>query len=154
MSINHSRKEEESPVMKMIMRRLISVAAAMTALLIFSACSAEEPQKTEEPEAGSGFVMISAEEAKAMMDSEEDFVLLDVRTEEEFAEEHIPGAILLPHTEISEKAEELLPDREKSIFIYCRSGRRSKIAAEELSSLGYEKVFEFGGIIDWPFETE
>ncbi len=69
-------------------------------------------------------------------------------------EGHIPGAILIPYTEIENKAIELIPDKDKLILVYCRSGRRSKIAAESLAKLGYTNVKEFGGIIDWPYEVE
>ena len=95
---------------------------------------------------------ISAEDAKKIMDSDEDVVILDVREQDEFDEGHIPGAILIPYTEIEAKAGTMLPDKDKQILVYCRSGRRSKIAAESLAKLGYTNVKEFGGIIDWPYE--
>lgn len=97
---------------------------------------------------------ITAEEAKERMDEEADCIILDVRTEEEFAAGHIPGAVLLPDYEVSKKAESLLPDKAQLILVYCRSGRRSKLAAETLAALGYTNVKEFGGIIDWPYEVE
>ena len=97
---------------------------------------------------------ITAEEAKKIMDSGEEHIILDTREQDEFDEGHIPGAILIPYTEIENKAEEMLPDKDKLILVYCRSGRRSKIAAEALSKLGYTNVKEFGGIIDWPYEVE
>lgn len=95
---------------------------------------------------------ITAEQAKKIMDSEEDCTVLDVREQEEFDIGHIPGSILIPYTEIEGKAEEMLPDKNNQILVYCRSGRRSKIAAESLVKLGYTNVKEFGGIIDWPYE--
>ena len=73
---------------------------------------------------------------------------------DEYDAGHIPGAMLLPYTEIENKAESMLLDKDKQILVYCRSGRRSKIAAEALASLGYTNVKEFGGIIDWPYEVE
>lgn len=97
---------------------------------------------------------ITALDAKEIMDSETDHVILDVRTEEEYAEGHIPGAVLIPDYEIATRAEEELPDKDQMLLVYCRSGRRSKIAAEALVGLGYTNVYEFGGIIDWPYETE
>ena len=97
---------------------------------------------------------ITAEEAKQIMDSEEGYIILDVRTQEEYDESHIPGVILIPHTEIEARAEEVLTDKDQLILVYCRSGRRSKIAAEALVELGYTNIKEFGGIIDWPYETE
>ena len=96
---------------------------------------------------------ITAEQAKTIMDTEKDYVIIDARTEEEFAEGHIENAILIPEYEIAERAEKELPDKEQLILVYCRSGRRSKIASEELVKLGYTNVKEFGGIIDWPYET-
>ena len=99
------------------------------------------------------FVSITAEEAKEIMDSEEDFFILDVRTREEYAEGHIPGAVLIPNTEIENRAEEELPDKAQLILVYCRSGRRSKLAAQILADLGYTNVKEFGGILDWPYEV-
>ena len=97
---------------------------------------------------------ITVEEAKQMMDSGAEIIILDVREQEEFDAGHIPNAVLLPYTQINERAESVLPDKEAQILVYCRSGRRSKIAAEALASLGYTQVYEFGGIIDWKYEIE
>ena len=95
---------------------------------------------------------ISGAEAKALMDSENGYIIIDARTQSEYDEGHIPGAILIPEYEISDRAEKELPDKNQLILVYCRSGRRSKIAAEELVKLGYTNVKEFGGIIDWEYE--
>ena len=100
------------------------------------------------------YEQITAENAKKIMDSGEEHIILDTREQDEFDEGHIPGAILIPYTEIENKAEEMLTDKDKLILVYCRSGRRSKIAAESLSKLGYTNVKEFGGIIDWTYEIE
>lgn len=100
------------------------------------------------------YEQITAEEAKKIMDSGEEHIILDTREQDEFDEGHIPGAILIPYTEIENKAEAMLPNKDKLILVYCRSGRRSKIAAESLSKLGYTNVKEFGGIIDWTYEIE
>lgn len=100
------------------------------------------------------YEQITAEEAKKIMDSGEEHIILDVREQDEYDEGHIPGSILIPYTEIENKAIEMLPDKDKLILVYCRSGRRSKIASETLSKLGYTNVKEFGGIIDWPYEVE
>ena len=97
---------------------------------------------------------ITAEEAKQIIDTEESYIILDVRTQEEYDQGHIPGAILIPDTEIKAKAEDVLTDKEQMILVYCRSGRRSKLAAESLVELGYTNIKEFGGIIDWPYEVE
>ena len=97
---------------------------------------------------------ISGAEAKALMDSESGYIIIDARTQEEYDQGHIPGAILIPEYEIADRAEKELPDKDQLILVYCRSGRRSKIAAEELVKLGYTNVKEFGGIIDWEYEIE
>ncbi|MBE6899438.1 MAG: rhodanese-like domain-containing protein [Ruminococcaceae bacterium] len=130
----------------MIKRRLLSIVAALVFLLAVSGCGAEEK--------GSVYMNINPEKAKEMMEDLEEFVLLDARAEEEFSEGHIPGAIVIPHDEIEERAEAEIPEKDVPVFVYCRSGRRSKIAAEALVSLGYSEVYEFGGIIDWPYEIE
>ena len=99
------------------------------------------------------YEQISGAEAKALMDSESGYIIIDARTQEEYDQGHIPGAILIPEYEIADRAEKELPDKDQLILVYCRSGRRSKIAAEELVKLGYTNVKEFGGIIDWKYET-
>ena len=100
------------------------------------------------------YVEITATEAKKIMDNGDDYVVLDVREQNEFNAGHIPGSILIPYTQIDAKAETMLPNKDKQILVYCRSGRRSKIASESLAKLGYTNVKEFGGIIDWPYEVE
>ena len=87
------------------------------------------------------------------MDTEKDYVIIDARTEEEFSEGHIKNAILIPENEIKARADKALPAKDDFNLVYCRSGRRSKIASEELVKLGYTNVKEFGGIIDWPYKT-
>ena len=99
------------------------------------------------------YEQITPEEAKTIMDTQKDYIIIDARTDEEFAEGHIKNAILIPEYEVSNRAEKELPDKNALIMVYCRSGRRSKIASEELVKLGYTNVKEFGGIIDWPYET-
>ena len=95
---------------------------------------------------------ISGAEAKALMDNESGYIILDAREQYEYDEGHIPGAILIPYDKIADCTEKELPDKDQLILVYCRSGRRSKIAAEELVKLGYTNVKEFGGIIDWEYE--
>ena len=104
-------------------------------------------------ENNNSYEQITPEQAKTIMDTESDYIIIDARTTEEFAEGHIENAILIPEYEIANRAEKELPDKEQLILVYCRSGRRSKIASEELVKLGYTNVKEFGGIIDWPYET-
>ena len=107
-----------------------------------------------ENDQGAVYVNITAEEDKQIMDTEEGYIILDARTQEEYDEGHIPGAIVISHEEIEEQAEEVLTDKNQLILVYCRSGRRSKLAAEALVELGYTNIKEFGGIIDWPYEVE
>ena len=128
------------------MKKLILL---LLAVMLLTACGQDK-----ENDQGAVYVNITAEEAKQIMDIEEGYIILDVRTQEEYDEGHIPGAIVISHEEIAEKAEEVLPDKDQLILVYCRSGRRSKIAAEALLELGYTNIKEFGGIIDWPYEVE
>ena len=128
------------------MKKLIFL---LLAVMMLTACGQDK-----ENDQGAIYVNITAEEAKQIMDSEEGYIILDVRTQEEYDEGHIPGAIVISHEEITEKAEEVLTDKDQLILVYCRSGRRSKIAAEALVELGYTNIKEFGGIIDWPYEVE
>jgi len=106
-----------------------------------------------EGETGPAYRKISAEEACQMMRGTEEYILLDVRTEAEFRERRIEGAILIPDSEIGARAEGELPDRSALILVYCRSGRRSANAANELVGKGYARVYDFGGIQDWPYAT-
>ena len=97
---------------------------------------------------------ITMDKAVAMMKEEEGYIILDVRTAAEFDEKHIPGAINIPNETIGAEVIPELPDKDQLILVYCRSGNRSKQASEKLVKLGYTNVVEFGGIIDWPGETE
>ena len=99
------------------------------------------------------YEQITVKQAKKLMDTETDYIILDTRTEEEFAEAHIKNAILIPHYEIADRAEKELPDKDQLILVYCRSGNRSKQASQVLAELGYTNVKEFGGIIDWEYGT-
>ena len=130
------------------MKRIISISLAVLLCLISFAGCAQEEKDMENT-----YQQISAQEAKTIMDTEKDYIIIDARTEEEFAAGHIANAILIPEYEIAERAEAELPNKDALILVYCRSGRRSKIASEELVKLGYTNVKEFGGIIDWPYET-
>ena len=111
--------------------------------LAFVGCSPDRPASYEQ---------ISGAKAKALMDSESGYIIIDAREQYEYDQGHIPGAILIPYTEIADRAEKELPNKDQLILIYCRSGRRSKLAAEELVKLGYVNVKEFGGINDWEYE--
>lgn len=104
--------------------------------------------------ADNAYRQISQEEAKAMMDAQE-VILLDVREQDEYDSSHIPGAILLPVGTIDENtAAAVIPEKDAAVLVYCRSGNRSKTAAEALAVLGYTNIYEFGGINTWPYETE
>ena len=128
------------------MKKLILI---LLAAMLLTACGQDK-----ENDRGAVYMNITAEEAKQIMDSQEGYIILDVRTQEEYDEGHIPGAVLIPDTEIKVKVEEVLTDKNQLILVYCRSGRRSKLAAEALVELGYTNIKEFGGIIDWPYEVE
>ena len=127
------------------MKKLLSILLAM---LVLTACGENKENKQE-----AIYMNITAQEAKKIMDTEQDYIILDTRTQEEYDEGHIPGAIVISHEEIKEKAESVLKDKNQLILVYCRSGRRSKLASEDLVELGYTNIKEFGGIIDWPYET-
>lgn len=99
------------------------------------------------------YTQISMKEAVAMMEEETGYIILDVRTAEEFAEKHIPNAINIPNETIGSEEIAELPDKNQLILVYCRSGNRSKQASEKLVALGYTNIYEFGGIIDWTGET-
>ena len=128
------------------MKKLVLILLAM---MFLTACGQEQKNEQE-----ATYVSITAKEAKEIMDTQENYIILDTRTQQEYDEEHIPGAIVISHDEILEKAEDMLPDKDQLIMVYCRSGRRSKLAAADLVKLGYTNVKEFGGIIDWPYEVE
>ena len=120
----------------------------ITCAAVLYGCTSGGESKME-----NSYEQITPAEAKAIMDTQDGYIILDVRTQKEFDEAHIDGAILIPDYEIADKAESVLKDKDQLLLVYCRSGRRSKLAAEELIKLGYTNVKEFGGIIDWPYET-
>lgn len=122
--------------------KLRSALFCLTALLLLTGCGAET---AETP----GYTQISQEEAARMMERDEDCVIVDVRRLDEYEESHIPGAVLIPNESIGREPPELLPDKDQIILVYCRSGNRSKQAAQKLADLGYTRVYEFGGILDW-----
>ena len=126
------------------MKKLLPIF--ITALLLVG-CAAPAEREVS-------YRQITMDEAVAMMEEEEGYIILDVRTAAEFDEKHIPGAINIPNETIGTDAIPELPDKDQLILVYCRSGNRSKQASEKLVKLGYTNVVEFGGIIDWPGETE
>ena len=114
----------------------------------------EKKESGEEERPKAGYMQISQEEAKSMMEKEDGHVIVDVRRQDEYDEGHIPGAICIPNESIEDEMPKELPDLDQTILIYCRSGRRSKDAAAKLSAIGYTDIYEFGGIIDWTGEIE
>ena len=137
--------------MKKYLRTLLAALFACTTCIGCAHTDTSSPDSASETK--NTYEQITPAAAKALMDSEDNYIILDVRTTEEFSAGHIAGAILLPDFEIAARAERVLPDRGQLILVYCRSGRRSKNAASELAAMGYTKVKEFGGIIDWPYGT-
>ena len=127
------------------MKKMLAFVLSLLLVIVLGSCSGEEESL--------GYVQISTDEAVAMMAEREDYVILDVRTAEEFAEKHIVGAVNIPNEEIGTEPIEQLPDLDQLILVYCRSGNRSKQASEKMVKLGYTNVYEFGGIIDWTGET-
>ena len=136
------------------MKKNILISAFVLVLIfVFAGCAA---QKKQEPIADkrTGYVQADAEKAKSLMDSETDYVILDVRTDEEYAEGHIPNSMLIPDYELRERAENELQHKDQLLLVYCRSGNRSKTASAILVELGYTNVVEFGGIRSWPYDIE
>ena len=124
------------------MRKLLSV---FLAAILLAGCSA--PKET------ASYRQISMDEAITMMEEESGYIILDVRTPEEFADKHITGAVNIPNETIGTEEIPELPDKDQLILVYCRSGNRSKQTSEKLAALGYTNVVEFGGINSWPGET-
>ena len=131
-------------------------------IMFFVSCESKTEDKKEvqtekdyfsTEESKISYKIITQEEAKKIIDEQEGYIILDVRTKEEYDAGHIPNAILLPNEDIGSEDIDILPDKKQLILIYCRSGNRSKQAAQKLVDLGYENIMEFGGIIDWPYET-
>ncbi len=138
--------------------KLFIVVMVIVIASIFTGCSSTT---TKIKDTGSNaeiktstYKNISPKEAKARLDSEKGIVLLDVRTQEEYAEKHIPNSLLIPVDVIEKEAPSKLTDKNAVIFVYCRSGRRSVTASEALIKMGYTNVYNLGGINDWPYETQ
>ena len=129
------------------MKRIILLTVVLFALLC--GCAPQDEEKNEKMT----YTQITMDKAVEMMKSESGYIILDVRTVEEFNERHIPGAICVPNESIGTEPIEELPQKDQLILVYCRSGRRSKEAAEKLAAMGYLNIYEFGGILDWTGET-
>ena len=124
------------------MKKLFSI---ILAVLLLTGCGA--------PATDGSYRQITMDEAVAIMEKETGYIILDVRTPSEFADQHIPGAVNIPNETIGTEQIPELPDKDQQILVYCRSGNRSKQASEKLVALGYTNIVEFGGINDWPGET-
>ena len=124
----------------------------ITALLLLTGCSSGSGQVMDGDGMVRSYMQISQEQAKEMMAQEDGHIIVDVRRQDEYDAGHIPGAILIPNEGIGTEQPEELPDLNQIILIYCRSGRRSKEAAQKLFDMGYTNIYEFGGIIDWTGE--
>ena len=125
------------------MKRFIPI---LMMLLLLTGCGAQSSETT--------YRQISMEEAVTMMEEETEYIILDARTAEEYSEKHIPGTINIANESIGTEDILELPDKDQLILVYCRSGNRSRTASARLAGLGYTQVYEFGGIRDWPYETE
>ena len=132
------------------MRQILLFAALAASLALLSGCALSKAKEDKADMTDkAAYQKISAEEAYEMMASQE-VVVVDVRTREEYDGGHIENAVLVPNESIDSEMPEALPDKEATLLVYCRSGRRSKDAAQKLLKLGYQSVYDFGGIIDWP----
>lgn len=131
-------------------RSLLLVLLLFTLLFLLGACADASGNTADKTD--TAYKKITAEEARTMMDEDEGVIVVDVRTESEYDEGHIEGAILIPNETITDVMPEQLADADAVILIYCRSGRRSEEAARKLVDLGYTNVYDFGGIIDWPYD--
>lgn len=133
--------------MSFMVKRILPLILVL--LLVLTGCGNTDPD-----EQNNSYEKISMSEGIKRMESDEDYILLDVRRADEFEAGHIPGAVNLPNEEIGREDIPSLPDKEQTIYIYCRSGNRSKQAADKLLALGYTNLIEFGGIIDYTGELE
>ncbi|WDV44979.1 rhodanese-like domain-containing protein [Clostridiaceae bacterium M8S5] len=142
------------------MKKYTLIFIVVITLVNFSGCSKKTEGNNENNEGvkvgtvNNTYQTITPQEAKKMIDEDTNVQLLDVRTKQEYDENHIPSSILLPYDEIKDRAKSVLPNKDAKIIVYCRSGRRSKIASLELINMGYKNVYDLGGIIDWPYEVE
>ena len=133
------------------MKKVYMGILVLLAVISMVGCGKTE---SEEQKVEQKYQSVSMGELEELLNTEENYILVDVRTEEEFAQGHIPGAICIPNETIGDNAISELPDEEQTVFVYCRSGNRSKQAAAKLAALGYSNIVESGGILDWDGELE
>ena len=137
-----------------MMKKIMNLFLIVFVIFVLAGCSNNNTNNTENLESKkNSYTQISMEEAVKMMEEESDYIILDVRRPDEFAEKHIPNAINVPNETIGKDEIPELPNKEQMILVYCRSGNRSKQASEKLVKLGYTNIYEFGGINDWTGET-
>ncbi len=169
--LHHRVPERHTRSRHAIGLRVLSLLGVLLLSAALTGCGAEEPElilveksegktdatatlaATTETAEAEGYTRITMEDAKWYMSKRDDYTIVDVRTPSEFREGHIPNAINVPNENIGNTELRQLPDKDRKLLVYCRSGRRSKEAAEKLAKLGYTKVMEFGGIIDWDGEV-
>lgn len=141
----------------MKINKLIITVIIIAIMMFFVSCNNKVKEEFVPEPASSAekteYIKITAQEAKKMMDENDNIIIVDVRTEDEFSEKHIEGAILIPNESIGNTMPDKLPKLDARILVYCRSGNRSRQAAEKLIELGYTQVYDFGGINDWPYDT-
>ena len=139
--------------------KYITLICSAFMLILFSSCSSETPNRenkasnSQNEEKKAEYRKITVEKAKEMIDNDENVIIIDVRTETEYKEKHIPNAILIPNQTINNEPPSQLVDKNAVILVYCRSGSRSKAASKKLVEMGYTNIYDFGGIIDWSYET-
>ena len=134
------------------MKKTVFIFSLVFGLVLLTGCF--NKKNFDSSSAKGTYRQVDAKTAKELMDNETNYIILDVRTQEEYDDKHIPGAILIPDYEITELAEKELTDKNQLILVYCRSGNRSKTASQALVDMGYTNIVEFGGIKSWPYETE
>ena len=130
-------------------KNYILLFTLLAMMLSMVGCTAQSTENNETQT----YQTITGAQAKEMIDADDTVIILDVRSQEEYDTGHIEGALLIPDTQITEDAEALLTDKDATILVYCRSGRRSALAAADLAELGYTGIYDFGGIIDWEYEV-
>lgn len=135
------------------MNKFVIIGLLAAATLLVSGCTRSGKRSETASGADEAYHKITAEKAKEMMDAG-DVTVVDVRRADEYEQAHIPGAILVPNESIGEEQPEALPDKDATILVHCRTGVRSKQASDKLVKMGYTNIYDFGGIVDWPYETE
>lgn len=136
--------------------RITAIISLVLSLTLLSACRAAQtsaPAGSAAPDTASAYQKITASDGKTLMDSGDSFILVDVRRADEYETAHIPGAINIPNESLESTQPEALPDLDATIIVYCRTGVRSKQAADKLVDIGFTDVKDMGGIVDWPYET-